>query len=415
MRFSRLTSVPALATLALLSVATTAHADNPYAARFIAATTISNTQTATDTNPGGANFLVGGISGLTYAGGTTYYGIEDNQGAPPVLGVNSPSTSRFYTINLNITSNSISASVTSATSLTAPGVTLTNGTWDGESIALAPGGTTFFAASENDPNAATPNSLPTIREFNVSNGAQVGSPVAVPSFFQRDAGSTQGVRGNLAFESLALSADGNTLYVANEQALLQDGGQSSSTSGTTVRILRYTRANNSSAFILQGQFAYLTDRIPVADAGAGSDRGLTELRVLPGGDLLALERSFVTGSATGNGNYIGVYQVALGGATQFAPGDSTLTSGFTPVTKRNLLTLTPTTPGFAPDNIESMTIGPTLADGSLALILGSDNNFSGSQTTQFAVFALSTAPEPTPIAFTLLPLLGIGIFARHRK
>jgi hypothetical protein len=41
------------------------------------------------------------------------------------------------------------------------------------------------------------------------------------------------------------------------------------------------------------------------------------------------------------------------------------------------------------DNVEGMTLGPTLPDGRRSLILVSDHNFAGSQFTQFLLFALA--------------------------
>ena len=40
------------------------------------------------------------------------------------------------------------------------------------------------------------------------------------------------------------------------------------------------------------------------------------------------------------------------------------------------------------DNLEGMTLGPTLPDGRQALVLVSDDNFSADQFTQFLAFAL---------------------------
>ena len=57
-----------------------------------------------------------------------------------------------------------------------------------------------------------------------------------------------------------------------------------------------------------------------------------------------------------------------------------------PVQKTLLLNLD--TLGIPLDNVEGMTIGPTLPDGRQSLVLVSDNNFAASQFTQFLLFAL---------------------------
>ena len=46
--------------------------------------------------------------------------------------------------------------------------------------------------------------------------------------------------------------------------------------------------------------------------------------------------------------------------------------------------------GIYVDNIEGMTLGPRLSDGSQSLILVSDDNFNEEQVTQFWLFRLNS-------------------------
>ena len=62
-------------------------------------------------------------------------------------------------------------------------------------------------------------------------------------------------------------------------------------------------------------------------------------------------------------------------------------SSIRPVEKTLLLDLD--TLGIPLDNVEGMTIGPTLPDGRSSLVMVSDNNFAAAQFTQFLLFALS--------------------------
>lgn len=48
--------------------------------------------------------------------------------------------------------------------------------------------------------------------------------------------------------------------------------------------------------------------------------------------------------------------------------------------------------GLVPDNIEAMSLGKA-KDGTDVLILGSDNNFSTSQKTQFYAFKVLNRPQ----------------------
>jgi len=49
------------------------------------------------------------------------------------------------------------------------------------------------------------------------------------------------LRPNFGFESLARRFDGAVIWTANEEALTVDGPLSTTTTGSTVRLLRYTR------------------------------------------------------------------------------------------------------------------------------------------------------------------------------
>ena len=46
--------------------------------------------------------------------------------------------------------------------------------------------------------------------------------------------------------------------------------------------------------------------------------------------------------------------------------------------------------GFHPDNLEGMTFGPRLPDGSQSLILVSDDNFRDNQVNQFVLLRLTS-------------------------
>jgi hypothetical protein len=63
-------------------------------------------------------------------------------------------------------------------------------------------------------------------------------------------------------------------------------------------------------------------------------------------------------------------------------------AGMTVRTVDKTLLLDLRTLGIPLDNVEGMVIGPTLPDGRRSLVLVSDNNFAGTQFTQFLLFAL---------------------------
>jgi hypothetical protein len=111
-------------------------------------------------------------------------------------------------------------------------------------------------------------------------------------------------------------------------------------------------------------------------------RGLVDLLPLPGGDLLAMEREFVEL----RGLEIQIFRVSLDGATDVSGLGSLAGTTYRPVRKTLLFDFGDI--GFVPDNIEGMTFGPALPDGSRTLVLVSDNNFSRLQQTQILALRL---------------------------
>ena len=100
-------------------------------------------------------------------------------------------------------------------------------------------------------------------------------------------------------------------------------------------------------------------------------------------------RSQFSVGAPDTGNTIKLYSVAFPGADDVNGADSLAGAldGIRPVQKTLLLDLD--TLGIPLDNVEGMTLGPTLPDGRRSFVLVSDNNFAASQFTQFLLLGLS--------------------------
>jgi hypothetical protein len=113
--------------------------------------------------------------------------------------------------------------------------------------------------------------------------------------------------------------------------------------------------------------------------------GLTKLLALEqGGHLLSLERNF---------GFLGfgakLFEITTGSATdtsRIASLKGELTK-VEPINKRLLLDLQDI--GIPLDNLEAMTLGGRLPDGTQSLILVSDDNFNSDQVTQFLLFRLN--------------------------
>nr|MCU0569701.1 esterase-like activity of phytase family protein [Oculatellaceae cyanobacterium Prado106] len=266
------------------------------------------------------------------------------------------------------------------------------GTVDPEGIALSPR-QTLYISSEGVSRDQIP---PFVNEYDLQTG-QYRSRLPIPQRFLPQTLDDQpaGVQDNRGFEALTLSAVGFSggqqlepfrIFTAPEFGLLQDQPPQPEDSATAlpptpIRFLHYLVGvgNNAPSEIIS-EHLYDLDLPPEGTR----DYGLSELLVLDqAGHFLSLERSF---GLSGFGAKL--FQIATGGATDTStlPNLRDSIEGITPIRKELLLDLT--TLGLPLDNLEGMTLGPQLPDGSQSLLLASDDNFNDIQVTQFLLFRL---------------------------
>ena len=324
---------------------------------------------------------VGGLSGLAYdpAKGL-YYGISDDRGEHGIPG-------RLYTLQIALDREGIhGVQVCCVTFLdsdaTAPGIQpYPPKGIDAEEVVLTPAGT-LLISSERDAN-----DQPWIREF-APDGVLLKEIPLSEEFMPAEG---KGVRPNLAFEGMALTPDGQTLYVVNEQALAQDGPTSTVDHGTTVRIVQYDLSGETPQVV--AEYAYLTEPIFAPPRDDYADNGVSAMlyvkHLLPQYDLLVVERAY----SAGVGNDIKVFRVRLEGAED-VKGLPALPFPFTgKAVEKELLLRISAIEKFSdiqvtPDNIEAITLGPLLPNGHPTLILASDNNFNPHQRNLFLAFEL---------------------------
>ncbi|MBN1858610.1 esterase-like activity of phytase family protein, partial [Candidatus Bipolaricaulota bacterium] len=246
---------------------------------------------------------VGELSGLAYdAQRDVYYAVSDNRGDAGTPG-------KLFTLEIDADSHGIAdVAILDVTLLDAdpgPGRTAYgSGEIDAEEVVLLPDDR-IIVSSERDRDG-----LPWIRTFDLD-GDWLGE-IPVPDRFIPSLGN--GVRSNLAFEAMALSTDGECLYVANEQALVQDGPMAGVEEGTWIRISCYDLTAQTPSVI--AEYAYLTEPIFVYPTdGTYADNGVVAMLdpgdLLPQFDLLVLERAY----SSGVGNHIVLFGVRLGEAT----------------------------------------------------------------------------------------------------
>jgi len=357
-------------------------------------TVVSYELIGTTSIPTGTQFEsteIGGLSSITYdPNRSVYYAISDDQGTiDPV---------RYYTLSIDVSDGQLDAGditlLDVTTMLDASGMRYAPASLDPEGLVLTHEGSLYFT-SEGFATRVPPVD-PFIDRMNL-NGRQNRSLI-IPDKFLPNLGGTQGVRSNLAFESLNVTPDERYLFTASEGALVQDGPAANLGQSSFARILQYRLSSGRPG----SEYVYVVNpvaEVPVPDTQFRVN-GLVELLPLDNvGTMLALERSFSVG-AEGGGNTIWLYEIQTQGATDVSGEFSLYPNGigqppvsFIPVTKRLILNVEEDL-GIEPDNIEGMAFGPALPDGRLPLILVSDNNFAANQTTQFIVLAVNLEAVP---------------------
>ena len=318
--------------------------------------------------------LVGGLSAITYdAKKDLYYAISDDRGQK--------APARFYTLKIDLSKGKLTnggvVTVGVTTLLNEKGQKFPPGQTDTEGIALSDKNTVFIS-SEGDVKQLV---NPFVKEFSLSNGKEV-TTLPIPQKFFPEKNNQQGIRDNLAFESLTITPNQNKLFTATENALIQDGSEGKANTSTSCRILQYNLFTKQ----LEKEYLYQTEAVtPLLDISKHFASGLPDLLAIDNlGNFLSIERSF-----TGLGFYIALFQVSLEQASDIHNIDSLLqvdSKSIKPVEKKLLLDLRKL--DVLLDNIEGLTLGSTLPDGQPSLILVSDNNFNSLQRTQILAFRL---------------------------
>jgi len=253
---------------------------------------------------------------------------------------------------------------------------------DPEAIRLHPGAKTLLWSSEGDPRKDV---APFLREMTIA--AEPQREFALPRQFVTAPGRARGVRNNLAFESLAVSPSGERVLAGTENALAQDGPQSSRRSGSACRVLVIDYASGA----VVAQHVYQVDAVvaPSLLPNGLETNGLSELLAVEEDLFIAVERSYSAGSRLS----IRLYLTRTAGATDVSTLDALEGATYRPMDKTPLLDLDALVEEDGTrlwlDNIEAISFGPILPNGNRTLILLSDNNFQNSQQTQLLAFEIT--------------------------
>jgi len=323
---------------------------------------------------------VGGLSGITYDPlEDAYYAITDDQSRK--------APSRFYRLKINLDNadftNGDVEFVGMTSILTPEGKPFAKKTIDAEGIVITPQ-RTLYISSEGRADAQIP---PFVREFTLQ-GEHIASFNTPEKFLPNQTGD-RGIRQNFGFESLTATFDNMYLFSASENALMQDGPQADTTTGSPSRIIKFDAESGQ----VLSEYLYWVEQVPHAPIPPDGFRinGLVELLAINDTLLLALERSF----SGGVGNGLRLFEISLQGANDISKAENLKDLNpdkIRSVRKRLLLDFKEL--GIQLENTEGMTFGPRLADGRQSLVFASDNNFNKRQFTQFLLFAFKAANFP---------------------
>lgn len=340
--------------------------------------------------------VVGGLSAIAYhpnnPGEDTsepvyhFYTLSDDSGAL--------ATPRFYDLGMVFQTNEIGqveigqVSVDGVTQLRdQQGEPLPGNVLDPEGMAISPKETLYISSE----GLLRQDIGPSIEEYNSQTGEKLGE-IPIPQRYlamekteesPQKSQNERGVRENRGFESLTIDRSGAAssrepwrLFAATETSLAQDKADADAEHGERARMLHYLVVDNQPQLIAEHAYELDTPALSVFT-------GLSELLTLGNGNFLALERSLGL-----FGYRVKIYQIETVTATDtsLVPSLKGDWDGIRPIRKRLVLDLKKL--GIPLENLEGMTLGPRLPDGSRSLLLISDNNFEPDQNTQILLFRL---------------------------
>ncbi|WP_060887081.1 esterase-like activity of phytase family protein [Streptomyces caniscabiei] len=310
----------------------------------------------------------GGLSGIDYDPKShTYAALSDDR--------SENGKARFYSLQLPLRGEKFATDKPTLDALTVlddtTGAPFAAKAVDPEAIRWNPGGKGLLWTSEGASAAGQPAF---VRETSTA-GAYVRElpmPKAYAPVRSESGTLTAGVRNNQALEGLTLSPDGREAVTITENALVQDGPAAGLTAKSPSRLLvmdrRTGRPEAEHVYEVDPISAAPTAPLPAPVGTYSADRGVSEILAINSTDYLTVERSF----ASGVGFAIRLYWTTTRGATDVR-GEAQLSGTERPMPKKLLYDFTLS--GTDADNVEGITWGPTLPDGSRTLVLVADDNF----------------------------------------
>ncbi|MFQ6312833.1 esterase-like activity of phytase family protein [Lysobacter capsici] len=207
-----------------------------------------------------------------------------------------------------------------------------------------------------------------------------------------------GRQDNRGFEGLSFNASGDKLYAVMQDPLTQEGASNDGRRGRNVRIVEFDARSGRS----QAQYVYQLEPIAALNAidpssdddfsatNQGRSIGLSAIHALSDREFLVLERDNrgLGVEVTAAPLHKRVYRISLRGASNVAQrslaGSNDLPADVRPVAKAPELDILAALRGAGardiPEKLEGLAIGPRLRNGKHLVLIGSDNDYSVTQT-----------------------------------
>jgi Esterase-like activity of phytase len=246
----------------------------------------------------------------------------------------------------------------------------------GTGLALTPRGTVFMLGEQS--SAPTP---PRLSEFKLASGTwQQNLPLPKQYGTSPENKPPLGIQPHQGLKALAINVEGDRLFAATEAPLTQD------LPATTSQTTRYSRLLHY--WIAEPEPLLISEHLYPLDSPTEDSQGTTLTDIVPidnGGHFLGLERTH----SPSKGYSATIYQFVTGTATDTSqirtlPADI---SGLAPIIKRPLLNLDSLQ--IPLQNLEGMTLGPYLADGSQSVVIAGNNGLLANSPTQFLLLRLA--------------------------
>lgn len=328
------------------------------------------------------NTKVGGLSGIDYdAKNELYYLISDDRSVF--------NDSRFYTAKIRLLENKVEGidfqSVTTLKNETGK----VFGNWnttpttsaDPEDIRFNPKTNTLVWSSEGARVITADKEVlqnPALNFMDLK-GDFLGN-ITLPENLKMQK-LEKGPRNNGTLEGITFDKKYKNIYTNIEEPLFEDGNQASTSKGGLIRLYQFnTKTKKNTA-----QFGYQLE--PIArepnPKGAFAVNGVSAIQYYGKNQLLVVERSYSTGPQACT---VKVFLCDLKKATDVKNYSSLQNQKIELASKKLVLNMDDL--GIFIDNIEGLTFGPKLSNGTPSIIFVSDNNFSDKQKTQVLVFEL---------------------------